>query len=105
LSILDVFCLTSFKEGLPISLIEAMAAGLSIVGTDVEGIRDVIISNKNGILVKTGDVDGLKNALQTVIKNETLRKKFAEESRILVNNTFSLDTCVKQYQNLFLTVI
>ncbi len=105
LGILDVFCLTSFKEGLPISLIEAMAAGLPVVGTDVEGIREVIIPNRNGFLVPIDDVMGLKRALYTLIQNETLRKKYCEESKILARDTYSLDKCVKQYQHLFLSLM
>jgi glycosyltransferase involved in cell wall biosynthesis len=101
LNIMDIFCLTSHKEGLPISLIEAMAAGLPVVGTDVEGIRDVIMPNKNGFLVPIGDVMGLKNALHTLIQNESLRQKFGQKSGSLARDTYSLERCVKQYQDLF----
>ncbi len=95
----------SFKEGLPISLIEAMAAGLPIIGTDAEGIRDVIISDKNGFLVTIGDENGLQNALHNLLQNDNLRKKFGNESKILVSNIYSLDRCIKQYQDLFTSVI
>jgi glycosyltransferase involved in cell wall biosynthesis len=105
LKIMDIFCLASFKEGLPISLIEAMAAGLPVVGTDVEGIRDVIIPNKNGFLVQIDDVKGLKNVLQNLIKDESLRNKFGEESKSLARDTYSLEHCVKQYQDIFSSII
>ena len=59
---MDIFCLTSFNEGLPISLIEAMAAGLPVVGTNVAGIRDVIKSGFNGFLVDFFSFDKLQNA-------------------------------------------
>ena len=72
---MDIFCLTSFKEGLPISLIEAMAAGLPIVGTDVEGIRDVISHNKNGFLIQLDDMDGLRSALQKLLHDESFEGK------------------------------
>jgi len=105
LGIMDIFCLTSFKEGLPISLIEAMAAGLPVVGTDVEGIRDVIIPNRNGCLVTIGDVMGLKNILHTLIQDESLRQKFGQESESLARRTYSLGQCVKQYQDLFTSIM
>lgn len=105
LSIMDIFCLTSFKEGLPVSLIEAMASGLPVVGTDVEGIRDVIIPQRNGFLVSINDVDGLKNVLLTLLTDESLRYKFDQESRSLARDTYSLDRCIKQYQDLFLSVM
>ena len=104
LSIMDIFCLTSFKEGLPISLIEAMAAGLPIVGTDVEGIRDTINPDKNGFLVKAGDVNGLKRALQVLLKDESLKQRFGMESRLL-SKEYSLQQCVNKYQNLFRLVL
>jgi glycosyltransferase involved in cell wall biosynthesis len=104
LHIMDIFCLTSFKEGLPISLIEAMAAGLPVIGTDVEGIRDVIAPNRNGLLVEIADVTGLQNSLHALVKNEVLRQKFGQESRILATKNYSLELCIKQYQDLFLSL-
>lgn len=104
LRVMDIFCLTSFREGLPIALIEAMAAGLPVVGTDVEGIRDVILSGRNGFLVKLDDVDGLRNALHTLVQDDGLRRRFGEESRSLAVNTYSLKRCVKEYQDLFISV-
>ncbi len=103
LNIMDIFCLTSFNEGLPISLIEAMAVGLPIIGTDVEGIRDVIFPNKNGFLARINDTEGLKNALHILLHDESLRRKFTHQSKILAE-TYSLDQCVNDYQNLFLSV-
>jgi glycosyltransferase involved in cell wall biosynthesis len=101
LSTMDIFCLTSFKEGLPISLIEAMAAGLPVVGTDVEGIRHVIIQNINGFLVQVDDVKELKKALITLLQNDSLRDKMGRESRKMAESYYSLDYCVKCYQDLF----
>ena len=105
LEIMDIFCLTSFKEGLPISLIEAMAAGLPVVGTDVEGIRNVIIHDKNGYLVPVDDKKSLKNSLLTLLQNESLRDKMGRESRVLAIQTYSLNSCINQYQDLFMSAI
>lgn len=104
LQAMDIFCLTSQKEGLPISLIEAMASGLAVVGTDVEGIRDVILHDRNGLLVESGGVDGLKAALQSLIENDLLRQRFARESRRLATDDYSLTRCVDEYQDLFLSI-
>jgi glycosyltransferase involved in cell wall biosynthesis len=105
LNIMDIFCLTSFKEGLPISLIEAMAAGLTVVGTDVEGIRDVIVPNKNGFLVQVDDVKGLKNVLLSLLRNESLRNNMGQESKSLASRYYSLDRCINQYQDLFISTM
>jgi len=101
INIMDIFCLTSKKEGLPISLIEAMASSLPVIGTDVEGIRDVIVQNKNGFLVQHEDAVGLKNAILTLLNNDSLRQVFGNESRNIVEKYYSFDNCIKKYQDLF----
>lgn len=101
LKLIDIFCLTSFKEGLPMSLIEAMAAGIPVVGSDVEGIRDVIIPNKNGFLVATGDITALKKTLFTLATDDRLRKTIGQEGRRLADKEYSLRRCVQQYETLF----
>jgi glycosyltransferase involved in cell wall biosynthesis len=101
LSILDIFCLTSVKEGLPISLIEAMATGIPVIGSDVEGIRDVIIPNVNGFLVRLGDVLGLKDAFLTLLKDDILCHEFGRKSQALTIKSYSIKQCVNQYQALF----
>lgn len=101
---MDIFCLTSHKEGLPISLIEAMASGLAVVGTDVEGIRDVIHHDRNGLLVESGGVEGLRAALQSLIENDLLRQRFARESRRTATQEYSLKRCVNEYQDLFMAI-
>ncbi len=105
LCIMDIFCLTSFKEGLPVSLIEAMAAGLPVVGTDVEGIRDVIVPNRNGFLVQVDDIVGLKKILYDLLYYDSLRNKLGQESRLLAREKYSLAQCMKQYQDLFLSIL
>jgi len=105
LSIADVFCLTSFKEGLPISMLEAMSSGLPIVGTNVHGIRDVIVHGKNGYLVELGDTVGLKDSLHKILVNDQLKSNFAAESRRMASELYSMEQCVKSYNNLFLSMM
>lgn len=105
LEIMDVFCLTSFKEGLPISLIEAMAAGLPVVGTHVEGIRDVIVPDYNGRLVELGDVEALQNSLIDLLKDPDLRKRLGRAARQTAEEKYSLDRCVAEYEKLFLSTL
>jgi glycosyltransferase involved in cell wall biosynthesis len=59
----DVFALSSAWEGLPLSLLEAMASGLAVVATDVGGVRDAVDDGVNGLLVSPGDVEDLVTAL------------------------------------------
>lgn len=105
LSIVDVFCLTSFKEGLPISLLEAMASGIPVVGADVEGIRDVIVGGKNGFLASLDDIEGLKDTLYMLLTDDSLRRKMGCEAKKMTTEYYSLNACLEQYQNLFMSVI
>lgn len=104
LQIMDIFCLTSKMEGLPISLIEAMAAGVAVIGTNVQGIREVISKNHDGILVESSDVTGLKDALMTLIRDRHLRTRIGEAGREKAAAIYSLDRCVMEYEKLFLSV-
>lgn len=105
LEIMDVFCLTSLKEGLPISLIEAMAAGLPVIGTNVEGIRDVIVPNQNGLLVELGDIEGLTNALLSLLEHPEYRERLGQAARKTAEQKYSLDRCVTEYEKLFLSAL
>ncbi|MCI0563507.1 MAG: glycosyltransferase [Nitrososphaera sp.] len=105
LSGFDIFCLTSLKEGLPISAIEAMAAGLPVVGTNVDGIKEVVIPGRTGFLVNQGDIDGLVTALDFLIRDDDLRARMGLESRNLAVTNFSLRRCINEYQKLFLPLV
>ena len=101
LSIMDIFCLTSHMEGLPISIIEAMASGLAIIGTDAPGIREVVKHSHTGLIVPINNVTALKTAILTLVKDEALRSLMGKNSRSEAEK-FSLTQCVRTYENLFL---
>jgi glycosyltransferase involved in cell wall biosynthesis len=69
----DVFVLPSLAEGVPRVLIEAMANGLPIVSTSVGGIRDIVVHERNGILVEPGSPVALADAIRRVIADASLR--------------------------------
>jgi len=105
LSIADVFCLTSYREGLPISMLEAMSMGLPVVGTNVPGIRDVTMHEKNGYLIEMHDCVALKRTLFTLLTNEQLRRRYGQAAKKVVEDYYSLDQCVGRYQDLFLRLM
>lgn len=82
LGLLDVFCLpTYFGEGLPRSILEAMAMGLPIVTTDIRGCREAVIPDENGLIVPPKDSDALAEALGQLLSDRALRQRFGESSR------------------------
>ena len=74
----DIFALSSSYEGLPLVILEAMAAGLPIVSTDVGGVRDIVTNN--GILVPNGERSALIAAILKLIDSSELRQAYGERS-------------------------
>lgn len=74
LNLCDVFVLPSYVEGLPLSILEAMSYGLSIISTPVGGIPSLIHDKENGLLFEAGDKNGLFNAFNSLIKNDVVLK-------------------------------
>jgi len=77
----DIACLPSYREGLPKSLIEALASGLPCVTTDVPGCREVVAPNVNGLLVPAREVEPLVRALQSLIDSPALRDEMGRHGR------------------------
>jgi len=73
----DVFVFPSLQEGLPVALMEAMAAGLPCVVSDIRGNRE-LIDEKGGIKFTHGNVEQLRNALEIVLSDEKIRKEYGE---------------------------
>ncbi len=105
LSIADIFCLTSYREGLPISILEAMSEGLPVIGTNVPGIKDVVVHEQNGILVRLGDYKALKDAMIKILANEEIKCKYGQAARKIVEEHYSIKHCVGRYQDLFLRLM
>ncbi len=69
LSASDIFVLPSHREGMPRSIIEAMASGLPVVATDIRGCREEVVAGTTGLLVPVGDVDALAAALAELVSD------------------------------------
>jgi glycosyltransferase involved in cell wall biosynthesis len=84
----DVFVLASFVEGLPISLLEAMALGIPSVSTNVNAIPEAVINNETGILIEAGDDAGLAKAIETLKSDDMLRERLSKNGREYVLKHF-----------------
>lgn len=89
LSVVDVFLLSSLKEGLPMALLEAMACGKAAIVSRVGENAHVIEDNINGILVDSGDLFSFVKAMQLLIHRKDLIEKFGREARKTVEKKFS----------------
>ncbi len=77
----DVYALPSYREGLPLTLFEAMASGLPIVASPVNGVSYEMKDNENGFFVQYGDVENLKKRILEILNDEKLSKKFSENNK------------------------
>ncbi|KPL25761.1 MAG: hypothetical protein AMJ72_13375, partial [Acidithiobacillales bacterium SM1_46] len=94
----DIYVQPSFQEGLPNSVLEAMAAGLPIVATRISGNEDVVCDGENGLLVPAGDTEALRAALQRLIADRTLGARMGERSRAVIEERFSLPAVIGQLE-------
>jgi glycosyltransferase involved in cell wall biosynthesis len=81
LAVTDVFVLPSFLEGMPRSIIEAMAMGLPVIASNIKGCREEVVDNETGILVPLGDIESLASAILKLYKNSELRKRMGSNGR------------------------
>lgn len=89
----DLFCLPSFSEGLPISIMEAMAAGVPVVTTWVAGIPELAESRVTALTVPPARVDALANALSQLAEDEPLRVRLAAAARKRVEDLHDQVRC------------
>jgi glycosyltransferase involved in cell wall biosynthesis len=92
----DIFCLPSYREGVPNALLEACASGLPIVTTDVPGCRDVVQHNVNGLLVPPQNPRALANALETLLNDSGLRSTMGQAGRKIALEQFSSSHIILQ---------
>ncbi len=101
LKIADVLVMPSFNEGMGRAIVEAMASGLPVVGSDVGGIPDLIVNGSNGFLVPPGDVPALSSAIQHLLIDEGLRRKMGDKSRELAEK-FGIDAMIARLETVYL---
>lgn len=100
----DAFLMTSDYEGLPMTVLEAIAAGLPIVSTKAGGIADVVRDGQNGFLVECGDESGFVNAVNKLCRSPELCAEFSKASNEL-SGQYSMEHMAQQYLRLYMDSI
>lgn len=100
----DTFILPSHREGLPRSIIEAMAMEKPVIATDIRGCREEVFPGENGILYKKGNVDDLEKAMRVMVEDEDRRMKYSLRSRELVEELFDEEKVLNKQIQLFNTL-
>lgn len=96
----DFFVLPSEREGMPLVLLEALAMGLPIIGTNVTGIRDVVQHGENGYLVQLNDNNAFRAAIQIAIKDPRVYKKMSAKS-LELSRLYTWETVARNFQELY----
>jgi glycosyltransferase involved in cell wall biosynthesis len=90
-----VVCLpSSYGEGVPKVLIEAAAVGRPIITYDVPGCREIVVHERNGLLVEKNNVDILAQAIKRLVESPDLRRSYGLEGRAIVMERFELDKVI-----------
>ena len=100
LKVFDIFVLPSVKEGFPWALLEAMSAKLPVIATVVGANPEIIENDKNGLLVPPADSTAIAEALERLVKNESLRHEFGIQAHQTVLHRFSLNRMISQIEAL-----
>ena len=101
----DLFVLPSLYEGMPLSLLEAMAAGLPVVATAIPGNRDLVVQGETGLLVPYGDSDALGKAILGLLDDPGRAGAFGEAGRRRAQKQFSLDKTAELTARLYLELM
>ncbi len=101
----DIFMMTSRREGLPNSVLEAMAMGLPVVTTDVAGTKELVSDGQTGFVRPQGDVSGLSEALAFLAGNSNLRIGMGQAGRDRVEREFSFANRIRSIERLYEQVL
>ncbi|HEY1975352.1 MAG TPA: glycosyltransferase family 4 protein [Candidatus Baltobacteraceae bacterium] len=97
----DVFCLPSYREGLPLAVCEAMLAGKPVVATTVGGIPEIVTSGVHGYLLAPGDRDGLERHLRTLLADPALVARMGARARDFALEHLTWQANARSYDALY----
>jgi glycosyltransferase involved in cell wall biosynthesis len=98
---MDVFLLTSLFEGLPRSVLQAMAAGVPVVATEVDGTPEVVLHHETGLLVPPARPDAASAAVLELAGDATLRDRLVGQARRLLTSDFEIRQMVRRLDRLY----
>lgn len=100
----QIFVLPSYVEGNPKSLLEAMACGIACIGSNIDGIKNLIINEENGIL-SDNDPKSLKYSILKIVQDNELSDRLGMNARIQINRYNALDVCLNNELQLYKSIL
>ena len=100
MKVADLFAFPSYREGLSLSLMEAMASGLPVVCSEIRGNTDLIEDGKGGYLVEPSDVEGFAKYIKELIEDSRLKSEFGDFNHKKIEN-YSIENVMKEVENIY----
>lgn len=100
-SIIDIFLITSLWEGLPRTVLQAMAMGIPVVAYKSGGIPEIVSDGITGYLCKAGDIESMVNKSIFLLKNHLVREEMGRKGSRLIRNDFDLQVMIEQISKLY----
>ena len=97
----DLFCLTSSREGLPLTALEAMGYGIPVLATSVGGVSECLQDGVEGVLVPFGDWEKFRLQARRLVQDEALRRRMGEAGRVRTESQFNQQRMTEQHQTLY----
>lgn len=94
-------CLPSYNEGLPMTILETMAAGIPNISTNIAAIPEVLEDGVNGFMITPGDIDALCDRLCTLINSPKIRQQFSKASYQLISSEYSLSNSISILKDMY----
>ena len=101
----SIFCLPSYAEGFPMSVLDAWSYGLPVITTPVGGIPDVAKDGENMLLFNPGDVDALADCMERMIADQELRDRISMASPEFARVRFNIQTINREVEKLYEEVL
>jgi len=105
LFVTDIYVTASSREGLPVSVMEAMAMERPIVAYNIRGVRDLVEDGVNGFLVPFGDVKALSEKIKYLLEHPEIAEEMGKKGRERVEREFSLDVILRQMEKLYKEIL
>jgi glycosyltransferase involved in cell wall biosynthesis len=102
---MDIFVLPSLNEGLPMTVLEAMAASKPVIATRVGAIPSVIKDSENGLLVAPKDPEGLQNAIASLLNDPERRRRLGDQAHAWVSQNYTSEAMALKYREMYEEVL
>jgi len=102
---MDIFVLPSLNEGLPMTVLEAMAASKPVIASRVGAIPSVIKDGENGLLVAAKDSEGLRNAIASLLSDPERRRRLGDQAHAWVSQNYTSEAMALKYREMYEEVL